>query len=64
VLIRKMTASGCNPAGRVNKESLRKDLQFFREAGFLEGTVTVEQAVDDTFADAAVKALGAYKPRK
>jgi NitT/TauT family transport system substrate-binding protein len=64
VLIRKMTASGCNPNGWVNRASLNKDLQFFQEAGFLEGTVTVDQAVDDSFVDGAVKVLGSYKPRE
>ena len=63
-LIRKVTASGCNPNGRVNRASLQKDLAFFKTAGFLEGTVTVDQAVDDSFADAAVKVLGPYKPRR
>ncbi|HET6281576.1 MAG TPA: ABC transporter substrate-binding protein [Polyangia bacterium] len=63
-LIRKVTASGCNPNGRVNRASLQKDLAFFKAAGFIEGTVTVDQAVDDSFADAAVKVLGPYKPRR
>jgi len=63
-VIRKVTASGCNPNGRVNRASLKKDLAFFKAAGFIEGDVTVDQAVDDSFVDAAVKTLGPYKPRR
>ena len=63
-LIRKVTASGCNPNGRVNRASLKKDLAFFKAAGFLEGEVTIDQAVDDSFVDGAVKTLGPYKPRR
>lgn len=63
-LIRKMTANGCNPDGRVNEASLRTDLQFFREAGYLQGTVSVEQLVDHSFVDAALKVLGPYKPKR
>jgi NitT/TauT family transport system substrate-binding protein len=63
-LIRKMTANGCNPDGRVNEASLRTDLQFFREAGYLQGNVTVEQLVDHSFVDAALNVLGAYKPKR
>lgn len=63
-LIRKMTANGCNPDGRVNEASLRTDLQFFREAGYLQGTVGVEQLVDHSFVDAALKVLGPYKPKR
>jgi NitT/TauT family transport system substrate-binding protein len=63
-LIRKMTANGCNPDGRVNVDSLRKDLAFFKEAGYLQGSVSVEQIVDHSFVEAALKTLGPYKPKK
>ena len=57
---RKMTPNGVNPNGSLNMASLRKDLQFYKDQGLIEGTVSVEQAVDHSFVDAAVKELGNY----
>lgn len=52
--------NGCNPDGKVNVESLKKDLQFFRDRGLIQGDVTVEQVLDHSFVDAALKDLGPY----
>jgi NitT/TauT family transport system substrate-binding protein len=54
---------GCNPDGKVNETSLKKDFEFYKSRGLIEGSVTVEQAVDSSFADAVVKELGPYKPK-
>lgn len=58
---REITPSACNPDGKVNSASLRKDLEFFREQGLIEGTVTTAQVVDDSFAEAVVRELGPYR---
>ena len=50
-----------NPDGKVQIDSLREDLDFFRAAGDIQGKVTLEQALDSSFAEAAVAALGPYK---
>jgi NitT/TauT family transport system substrate-binding protein len=63
-LIRKMHTNGCNPNGRVNEKSLGKDLEFFREAGYIQGNITLDQIVDHSFVDAAVKVLGPYRPQR
>ena len=43
-----------DPDGRVNLESMRKDLQFFREIGeFTDAKFKVEDIVDMSFAEAA-----------
>ncbi|WP_241673143.1 ABC transporter substrate-binding protein [Lacisediminimonas profundi] len=60
-LYRKMTPNGNNPDGRVNEASMKKDLQFYKDQGFLEGAITVEQVVDHSFVNAALKELGPYK---
>jgi len=60
---RTITPQGTDPDGRLNVESLKADLAFFREEGQVKGKVTVEQVVDSSFVEAAVKALGPYKPR-
>jgi NitT/TauT family transport system substrate-binding protein len=60
-LYRKMTPNGINPDGLLNIASLKKDLQFYKDQGYLEGQITVEQVVDDSFAKAALKELGPYR---
>ena len=54
---------GCNPDGKVNEASLMKDFEFYKSRRLIEGNVTVEQAIDNSFADAVVKELGPYKPK-
>jgi NitT/TauT family transport system substrate-binding protein len=62
-LYKKMVPNGIHPDGKLNEASLKKDYQFYKEQGYLEGTSSVEQVVDNSFADAAVKVLGPYKPK-
>lgn len=62
-LYSKMTPNGMHPDGRLNEASMKKDLQFYKDQGYLEGTVSVEQVLDTSFANAAVKELGPYKRR-
>jgi NitT/TauT family transport system substrate-binding protein len=56
-----MTAFAVNPDGRVNTASLQNDLAFFKERRLVDGKVAVEQVIDHSFAEEAVRALGAYK---
>lgn len=58
-----ITPNGVNPNGKVNLPSLRKDLNFFKAQGLIVGKVSAEQAVDNSFVDAALKVLGPYVPR-
>lgn len=62
-LYRTMVPSGINPNGRVNMDSLRRDLQTFKDVGFIQGTVTIEGSVDTSIVEAALKTLPPYKPR-
>jgi NitT/TauT family transport system substrate-binding protein len=59
-----ITPNGCNPDGQLNEASLRKDLDFFKERKLIEGNVTVDQVIDHSFVEAALKELGPYKPKK
>jgi NitT/TauT family transport system substrate-binding protein len=62
-LYQKMVPNGCDPDGRVDRPSLEKDLAFYRANKFVENeTIGVADVVDDSFVDAALKALGPYKP--
>ena len=63
-VLRNIVPTGCNPDGKLNVASLRDDLAFFRARGFIEGSVTTEQAVDTSFAADALRQLGPYKPAK
>ena len=63
-IYRKSVPQATDPDGRMNLESLRRDWQFYKDQGFLEGSATVDQAVDVSFAEAAAKALGPYQPKK
>jgi NitT/TauT family transport system substrate-binding protein len=59
---RAITPQGCNPDGRVHLPSLRNDLAFFMEQKEVQGKVSVDQVVDSSFIDTAVKSLGPYRP--
>ena len=63
-LYQAITPSGCNPDGRVHVASLKQDLEYYRSERLIEGDVTVEQLVDHSYVDWAVKELGPYRPRR
>ena len=59
-LYRAMTSHYCDPDGQVNIEALRRTWAFFKDNKQIDGTVTVDQIIDTSFAKAAVVALGPY----
>ena len=59
-IYREITANGINPNGHVNMDSLRKDLAFYKAQGMVEGNVSVEDVVDNSYVDAVIKELGPY----
>jgi NitT/TauT family transport system substrate-binding protein len=59
---RTISPQGCNPDGAVYEPSLHNDLAFYKAEGQVKGNVTVEQALDNSFVQAALKDLGPYKP--
>ena len=58
-----MTPFAANPNGHVNRTSLQNDYDFFKSRGLVSARVTVDQVIDNSFADEAVRTLGAYKPK-
>lgn len=62
-IYRKITPNGINPNGLVNMDSLRKDLTFYKERGLIEGKVEVEDVVDNSYVEGALKELGPYKAK-
>jgi NitT/TauT family transport system substrate-binding protein len=59
---RSIAPQGSQPDGRLNMDSLRKDFDFYKSQGWIQGDIKVEQAVDTRFIDAALADLGPYKP--
>jgi len=60
---RDMTPFAANPDGHVNRAALQNDWDFFKSRGLISGHVTVDQVIDNSFADEAVRRLGVYKPK-
>jgi NitT/TauT family transport system substrate-binding protein len=58
---RSIVPSACNPDGRVNVDSLRKDFAFFTEQGLIKGKVEANEIFDSSFVDAVLRELGPYK---
>lgn len=58
---RDISPQGCNPDGYVNEASLREDFAFYKQQGWIEGDVTADQPVDNSFVAAALKTLGPYR---
>jgi NitT/TauT family transport system substrate-binding protein len=63
-LLRKITPNAMNPDAHVNLASMRDDLAFYKEQGFIEGQIAAEQVVDDSFATEVVRQLGRYRKRR
>lgn len=63
-IYRAITPNGCNPNGHVHVPSLKNDLEFYKADKQVESNVTVDQVVDNSFVDWALKELGPYKPRR
>ena len=58
-----LTPTGMNPDGRVNKESLAYDLAFYAERGLIKGNINLDDVVDGSFVEAALRELGPYRPQ-
>ena len=62
-LYRKMTPNGINPDGKINLDSLARDYQFYKDQKYVDGAIKMEQVIDTSFAEAALKVLGPYKAK-
>jgi NitT/TauT family transport system substrate-binding protein len=61
---RRLVPSAVNPDGLVNVETLKKDLAYFNERKLIENAdVTVEQVIDHSFVNEAVRQLGPYRAK-
>ena len=58
---RAIVPNGLDPNGRLNVASMREDEEFFRSLGLIQGTVRVEDVIDESYVNDALKKLGRYK---
>lgn len=62
-IFKSMIPNGISPDGAVNKASLAEDLRFFVAEGLIEKPVKVEDVLDMSFVDNAIRKLGPYQSR-
>ena len=60
----KMAPTGVNPDGTVLSDSVAFDQDFYAGLGLIPTKVPMSEVVDQSFAQDAVKLLGAYSPPK
>jgi NitT/TauT family transport system substrate-binding protein len=58
---KKITPNSIDPDGKLNLASMRKDLQYFKDQGLIEGNVKVEDIVDESILTEVLKEVGPYK---
>jgi NitT/TauT family transport system substrate-binding protein len=58
-----MNAFAVDPNGGLQIEGLRNDFKFFQERGLVSNKITVDQVIDKSFAEEAVRVLGSYRPK-
>jgi NitT/TauT family transport system substrate-binding protein len=64
-IFRAMTASANDPNGHVDVASLKADALTLYDLGFVTSpNINLNDALDESFADAAVKTMGTYRPHK
>jgi NitT/TauT family transport system substrate-binding protein len=61
-LYREIIPNGCDPDGFINVKTLKLDFDDFRASGLIHGNVTVDEVVDHSFLDAALRDIGRYHP--
>jgi NitT/TauT family transport system substrate-binding protein len=60
---KRVTPNAIEPDGKLNLDSMRKDLQYFKDQGLIEGNVKVEDVVDQSILTEVLKDkdVGLYK---
>jgi NitT/TauT family transport system substrate-binding protein len=58
---RTIVPNGIDPDGKVNIPTLKEDYEVYKMQGWIEGAATVEDVIDMSFVEAALKDLGPYK---
>jgi hypothetical protein len=56
-----MNMPGLDPDGRITRASLQRDPDYFRRMGYYTGSVTPDQVIEATAAEAAAQQFGPYR---
>ncbi|HLH23229.1 MAG TPA: ABC transporter substrate-binding protein [Chloroflexota bacterium] len=59
-LYNRMVFQGFDPDGRINRESVERDMAYYVATGQIPGPVDLDRLIDMRFADYAVSVLGPY----
>jgi NitT/TauT family transport system substrate-binding protein len=62
--LRAMTPGDIDADGKIHTASLTEDYTMFKQLGLVTANVPLSDVVDMSFADAAAKQLGPYKPKR
>ncbi len=57
----RMNMAGLDPDGRIARQSLQLDVDYFSQMGYYTGPVTLNDLIDTSFAESAVQQLGPYQ---
>src|SRR5262249_9104109 len=60
-ILRAVVPVAFDPDGRLSEGSLKQDLDFFREQELVKGSITIDQLIDNSWVEAALRELGPYK---
>lgn len=60
-LLKRMIPVAMDPNGHLNVASIKKDWAFLKSKGFIKGSATPKDLIDESFVDQANKVLGPYK---
>jgi NitT/TauT family transport system substrate-binding protein len=60
-LLRRMVPVSMDPNGHLNVASIQKDWAFLKSKGFIKGSATPKDLIDESFVDKADQVLGPYK---
>jgi NitT/TauT family transport system substrate-binding protein len=60
-LVREMYSQAVHVDGTVNASGIQKDLDFFRQQGWVSGQIQASDVIDMSFAEKASAALGSYR---
>ena len=60
-VFRTIVPNGVDPDGKVDVATLKDDYNVYKMQGWIQGDATVEDVIDMSFVEAAVKELGPYK---
>ena len=62
-VLRAIVPTAIDPDGHASVESLKADLDFYKAQGLVKSNITVDQVLDHSWVERAIKELGPYKQK-